>query len=295
MGDAAKEMRETLAHRFGGPVAEIPVGQGPATLPQTSPRNWPETWSQMARRGSCRRFAPRLVAPELVETLCGLALSAPTKSDLQQRDIVIVDEPATRARIDQLLSTGPLAQDWIPSAPALLVFCGNNRRQRQLHEWRGKPFANDHLDAFFNAAVDAGIALSAFVIAAEAAGLGCACISAIRNHAAEVSGLLGLPAHVFPIAGLGLGWPTRETYVSLRLPLSATVHRNRFSEAGIKDTVDAYDRRRAAVQPIRAQRATAEFGTASFYGWSEDKVRQYARPERADWGAFVRGKGFRLD
>jgi len=24
-------------------------------------------------------------------------------------------------------------------------------------------------------------------------------------------------------------------------------------------------------------------------------VRQYASPERADWGAFVRGKGFRLD
>jgi hypothetical protein len=37
------------------------------------------------------------------------------------------------------------------------------------------------------------------------------------------------------------------------------------------------------------------FGTAEFYGWSEDKVRQCAGPERADWGAFVRGKEFRLD
>ncbi len=287
MGNAFQETRERLAHRFGEPVPETPAGEGPATLP--------ETWSRMASRGSCRRFAPRPVAPELVETLCALALCAPTKSDLQQRDIIIVEEPATRARINQLLSTGPLAQEWIPAAPALLVFCGNNRRQRQLHQWRAKPFANDHLDAFFNAAVDAGIALSAFVIAAEAAGLGCACISAIRNHAAEVSDLLGLPEHVFPVAGLGLGWPARETYVSLRLPLSATVHRDRFSEAGIKDAVDAYDRRRATVQPIRAQRATAEFGTAPFYGWSEDKVRQYARPERADWGVFVRGKGFRLE
>jgi nitroreductase/FMN reductase [NAD(P)H] len=235
------------------------------------------------------------VAPELIETLCALALSAPTKSDLQQRDIVIISDTAIRARLDQLLSTGPLAQDWIASAPALLVFCGNNRRQRQIHAWRGKPFANDHLDAFFNAAVDAGIALAAFVLAAEAAGLGCACISAIRNHAGEVSALLGLPDHVFPVAGLGLGWPQREPHISLRLPLSAAVHRDRFSETGIEAVVDAYDRRRAAVQPIRAQRATAEFGTAAFYGWSEDKVRQYARPERADWGAFVRSKGFRLD
>ena len=214
---------------------------------------------------------------------------------MQQRDIVIIDDPTIRARINHLLSTGPLAQEWIPGAPALLVFCGNNRRQRQIHEWRGKRFANDHLDAFFNAAVDAGIALSAFVIAAEAAGLGCAPISVIRNHADEVSGLLGLPDHVFPVAGLGFGWPSRKHHVSLRLPLSATVHRDRFSEAGIKETVDAYDRRRDGVAPIRKQRSPEVFGTADFYGWSEDKVRQYATPERADWGAFVRKKGFRLE
>lgn len=290
MDDGVKVMRAALTQRFGGELAEIPAGAGPEGWPHLCP----ETWTRLARRGSCRRFAARPVAPELVETLCALALCAPTKSDLQQRDIIIVEEPA-RARINELLSTGPLAQDWIPGAPALLVFCGNNRRQRQLHQWRGKPFANDHLDAFFNAAVDAGIALSAFVLAAEAAGLGCACISAIRNHAAEVSELLGLPDHVFPVAGLGLGWPARETYISLRLPLSATVHRGQLSEAGIREAVDAYDRRRAAVAPIRAQRATDRFGTAEFYGWSEDKVRQYAGPERADWGAFVRGKGFKLE
>ena len=287
MDDAMKKMREALAHRFGVPLPEIATEDGPQTCP--------ETWRQLASRGSMRYFEKRPVAPELIETLCALALSSPTKSDLQQRDIVIVEDRAIRARIDALLSTGPLAQEWIPAAPALLVFCGNNRRQRQLHAWRGKPFANDHLDAFFNAAVDAGIALSAFIIAAEAAGLGCAAISAIRNHAAEVSALLGLPEHVFPVAGLGLGWPARQHHVSLRLPLSATVHRDRFSEGGIEQAVDAYDRRRHAVAPIRKQRSPNVFGTADFYGWSEDKVRQYATPERADWGAFVRKKGFRLE
>jgi nitroreductase/FMN reductase [NAD(P)H] len=290
MNDDDKGMRASLALRFGEDVPAIPAGQGPDRWPQSCP----ETWHRLAARGSCRRFSERPVAPELIETLCALALCAPTKSDLQQRDIVIVGEPA-RTRINALLSTGPLAQDWIPGAPALLVVCGNNRRQRQLHQWRGRPFANDHLDAFFNAAVDAGIALSAFVLAAEAAGLGCACISAIRNHAREVSELLGLPEHVFPVAGLGLGWPAGTVHVSLRLPLTATVHHGRFSDANIRDTVDAYDRRRAAAQPIRNQRATALFGTADFYGWSEDKARQYATPERGDWGTFVREKGFRLD
>jgi nitroreductase/FMN reductase [NAD(P)H] len=287
MDEAMKKMRETLAQRFGAALPEVAEGGGPSACP--------ETWQLLAGRGSSRYFLERAVAPELIDTLCALALSSPTKSDMQQRDIVIVEDRAIRSRIDTLLTTGPLAQEWIPGAPAFLVFCGNNRRQRQIHQWRGKPFANDHLDAFFNASVDAGIALAAFVTAAEAAGLGCAPISAIRNHAEEVSALLGLPDHVFPVAGLGLGWPSRKHHASLRLPLSATVHRDRFSETGIEQAVDTYDRRRHAVAPIRKQRSPELFGTADFYGWSEDKVRQYATPERAGWGAFVRKKGFRLE
>ena len=56
-------------------------------------------------------------------------------------------------------------------------------------------------------------------------------------------------------------------------------------------------RHRAAFrgEHLRAQRNPEMFGTANFYGWSEDKVRQYATPERADWGAFARKKGFRLE
>jgi nitroreductase len=287
MDDLKAAIHAAIERRFGAPL------ESPADVDGPSP--WPQAWADLAGRGSCRAFTGQKVAPELIELLCALALAAPSKSDLQQRDIVIVEDAHIRVALDNLLATGPLAQAWIPGAPALLIFCGNNRRQRQLHAWRGKPFANDHLDAFFNAAVDAGIALSAFVLAAEAAGLGCAPISAIRNHAREISDLIGLPDHVFPVAGLGFGWPSRAARISMRLPLSATVHRDRFDDTRIQDAVEAYDRRRHAAQPITQQRGVERFGTAEFYGWSEDKVRQYATAERADWGAFVRAKGFRLD
>ena len=270
----------TLKQRFG---ESAPAGGGDIAAP--------EAWQRIARRGVVRRFKPDKLAPELIDTLCALALSSPTKSDLQQRDILIVEDPALRARIDELLAD----QDWLPSTPHFLVFLGNNRRQRQVHEWRGKPFVNDHLDAFFNATVDASIALSAFVIAAEAAGLGCCPVSVIRNHAEEVSSLLGLPDHVFPVAGLGLGWPSRDNWVSLRLPLSHTVHRDRFREHGVREAVEAYDARRRGVAPYRTQRDVEQFGEDPAYGWSEDKARQYAKPDRADWGAFVKRKGFRLE
>lgn len=251
-----------------------------------------EQIARMAAHRSMRHFTDRGVEPDLLRLLCAVALSAPTKSDLQQADIVIVEDKAARARIQTLIGE---ANDWAAKAPAFLVFCGDNRRQRQLHAWRGHAFANDHLDAFFNAAVDAGIVLATFVAAAEAAGLGVCPVSAIRNRAAEASELLGLPDHVFPVAGLGVGWPSFEGVLSPRLPLDATVHVDRHSEDGLRARVDAYDRRRHALQPYRRPRDPARFGEAAFYGWSEDKARQYAVPEREGFGAFVRAKGFRLD
>jgi nitroreductase len=250
-----------------------------------------EAWERMATRGVVRRFTDQPVPADLVDTLCALALSSATKSDLQQRDILIVEDKAIRSRINEMLAD----QEWIPTAPAFIVFLGNNRRQRQVHAWRGKPFVNDHLDAFFNASVDAAIALSAFVTAAEAVGLGCCPVSVLRDHAGEVSELLRLPDHVFPIAGLGVGWPQRPGWVSLRLPLSHTVHRDRFNEAGLKEAVEAYDARRSGVAPYRTQRDVDVYGTDPAYGWSEDKARQYAVPQRTDWGQFVKRKGFKLE
>jgi nitroreductase/FMN reductase [NAD(P)H] len=273
-----KQLQDVFAHRFGtAPAApESPISD--------------DTVAYLAGRSSCRSYVERPVDPALVETLAAAAFCAPTKSDLQQRDIVILRDPALRAEIDALFPGAP----WIATAPAFLVFCGNNRRQRQLHEWRGHPFANDHLDAFFNATVDAAVLLTAFVIAAERAGLGCCPISELRDHATRVSDFLGLPDHVFPVAGLTLGWPAASE-ISLRLPLATTLHTDHFDEAGLRETVEAYDARRAEMQPYARQRGEDEFSTAAPYTWSEDKTRQYTKPARAGFGAFIRAKGFCLE
>ncbi len=244
----------------------------------------------MSARGSCRRFTDRAVPMALLETLCAVALASPTKSDLQQRDIILLTAPETRSKLSALVS----GQAWVAGAPMLAVFCGNNRRQRLLHEWHGAAFANDHCDTFFNATADAAIALGAFVTAAEAAGLGCCPISAVRNEASAVSDLLDLPDHVFPFAGLAIGYPATAPEVSKRLPLHVTVHKDRYTEPDLQEAVTAYDADRSAVQPYASQRFPEQFGHSDSYGWSEDKVRQYAQPERADFGSFIRARGFDL-
>ena len=276
--------RSALQRRFGSDEPDLEL-----------PSDAPISHALLAARGVVRSFSDAPVPYDLLHRLCAIALCSPTKSDLQQRDIVIVDDAALRQQMLLPLAEGPAGQAWLKDVPALLIFCGNNRRQRLWHEWRGKPFANDHLDAFFNAAVDAGIALSAFVLAAEAQGLGACPISVIRNRAAEVSQLLRLPQYVFPVAGLAVGWPATAPKQSMRLPLDVTVHRNGYREGDVRGAIEDYDRRREAAQPFREQRYVDAFGKAAPYGWSEDKARQYAVPERADFGAYVRSRGFNLD
>jgi nitroreductase/FMN reductase [NAD(P)H] len=247
--------------------------------------------AEMANRRVVRRYSDKPLDPALLDTLCAVALSAPSKSDLQQADIVIVTDKDQREKLQALIPENP----WAAAGPALLVFCGNNRRHRLLFEWRGRPFVNDHLDPFFNAAVDAGIVLATFIAAADRVGLGTCPISQIRNQAARVAEVLGLPPHVFPVAGLGVGWPSFEGVMSPRLGLDVSIHRDRYDESGLREKIEAYDRRRNETQPYKSQRFVEKFGEDSSYGWSEDKARQYSVPERADFGAFMRAKGFNLD
>jgi nitroreductase len=223
--------------------------------------------------------------------LCACALSAPSKSDLQQADIVVLRD---RSKIDVIANLLP-EMPWVREAPVFLVFLANGSRLPKISRMRGKPFPNDHLDLLFNATVDAAIVMTTFLRAAEAVGLGCCPISVIRDHAATISEMLALPEKVIPVAGMCLGWPFEEGKITPRLSLAITIHAERFADDDLNAAIDAYDHRRAATRPYRVQREPERFGRENFYGWSEDKARQYAVPLRADFGAFVRSKKFRLD
>ena len=274
-----KAIAAALAERFGEDIAIDPALPGLNEL------------AQIAGHRSHRRFLPRAVAPDLLRLLCATALSAPSKSDLQQCDIVIVKDTAIRAGIVATIPDMP----WIMDAPVFLMFVANGERLPMLAKLQDKPFPNDHLDQFFNAAVDAAIVLATFLRAASAVGLGCCPISAVRDHPQTVSDLLRLPQRVIPVAGLCVGWPGQAGEITPRLSLRTTVIENSYGERDLAKEIDAYDRRRAALRPYRRQRSPERWGEADFYGWSQDKARQYGVPTRADFGAFVRGKGFCLD
>src|SRR5262249_46189391 len=273
------EIEAALARRFGEHIA---VNADLGGLDELA---------RIAAHRTHRRYRAEPVEPALLRLLCARALSAPSKSDLQQCDIPALNKPSLRRTIADLLPDMP----WVREAPVFLVFLANGRRLQEIAKLRGKPFPNDHLDQFFNAAVDAGLVLATFLRAAGAAGLGCCPISVIRDHARRISELLQLPQRVIPVAGLCVGWPAQDGAITPRLGLTLTLHEDRYDDGDFAAQVEAYDRRRAVIRAYAQQRAPDKWGEAPFYGWSEDKARQYAVPQRADFGAYVRARGFCLD
>lgn len=244
-------------------------------------------------RKTVRRYSDRVPAEELLDLLVACALSASAKSDFQQASILRVRDSEKRAAIGKLFPAMP----WIGIAPVFFVFLGDARRLQRIGEMRGKPVENGTLEGFFNASIDAALAMQTMILCAESAGLGACPISVIRNEVDKVAGVLGLPDLAFPVAGLCLGYPQGDGYVSLRLPRGVTTHSDRYDDSALRAGIDDYDHRRHALHaiPKEQQRSNAEFGEAAFYGWSEDKARQAAKAEGAAFPPYLRAHGFSFD
>jgi nitroreductase/FMN reductase [NAD(P)H] len=274
-------LKSHFEHRFGSAAPGIADDGAPNAVLETL----------LAHR-THRVFTNEPVPEATLSAWLAAGFSAPSKSDLQQASIVRVCDPVLRRAIADLIPAMP----WIGTCPEFFVVLADGHRITRVAELRGKPFANDNLDNFVATVCDAGLVLQNLIVAAESLGLGCCPISVIRDHVATVAELLDLPERVLPLAGLCLGWPAREGFVSMRLPLQVTVHRDRYRDDELESLVDAYDRERDARYriPEEKQKYVREFGRGAFYGWSEDKARQMAREERASVGEFVRRRGFSL-
>lgn len=287
--DLHTALAEALFARFG---EQVTVPDHVAGLPELL---------QMATWSTHRSWSDQPVSAELIRLLAACALSAPSKSFLQQADIVEIRDPTQRARVQDLVPSMP----WMSQAPALLVFCGNGRRFRRLFERADQPFTNEHLDGLFNPSVDAALVMMNFMRAAAAVGMVCCPISVLRDQASALAQILEMPRHVFPIAGLCVGFPAQQQSVNPRLGLQATLHTDRYPHAGdgpetaignraadaaMDAMVDEYDQRYVS---LRAARLPADVAAAKPpMSWSQEKLRQYAQAQRADWGEFLRAQGF---
>ena len=253
----------------------------------------PEAVRTILSHCSLRKFSSEPVPAPLVELLMACAQSAPTKSNLQQYSVLQLNDAHKRERLAEML--GRTA--WAMEAPLFLFFLGDLRRNRRISALRGYDYSNNNADSFMNAAVDAALAMQNFITAAEAMGLGCCPISAIRERLDEVAALLELPEGVFPISGLAAGYPASETKTALRLPQSLVVHQDRYDDSSFEQDLAAYDDRvfEVAPIPVEKQRHVDRYGPVARGVWSENVARQLSLPERAGFKAWLAGHAIKLD
>lgn len=252
----------------------------------------PDAIAPLLDRRVARRYTDQPIPDSLLDALLAAAQSAPAKSDLQQYSVVVMRDAPRIKQIADWIGT----MDWIATAPVFLVWCGDMRRGQRLCDIHNMPHANNNLDTFLNTAVDCSLAMAQFMAAADAVGLGTCPISYVRNHIEKVTPLLGLPAGVYPVAGLTVGWPVQKRFTSMRLPQSVVVHRERYDDSALPGEIAAYDDRRRAREPVAptSLKNNAVYPPREHVGWSENTARQLSVPERFGFAAYLKTRGFDL-
>ena len=244
-------------------------------------------------RASVRKFSKKPITKEILTILLASAQSAPSKSNLQQYSILVIQDTSIKTEISNLIGN----TKWALTAPIFLLFLADIRRNIKISSDRGYKHKNNNVDTFMNGVIDAALSMQSMVIASEAMGLGVCPISMIRNIIEEVKLICKLPKGVFPIAGLAVGWPDEKAPVSLRLPQDIITHVDTYKEDNLSQKINEYDERVFKIAPIseEKQRHVDLYGIAEKGTWSENISRQLSVPERENFKKWLKDHGINLE
>jgi nitroreductase len=195
----------------------------------------------MTTQRAIRRLRPDPVADALVLRLIELALKAPTGSNAQNWEFVVVRDPAVKARIAlqnrrafrlyaalggrvvardpklrRMLDAAQWQADHLHEAPVLVVACLRGLRI---------PFPNIFATSYYGSIFPS---VQNLLLAARAAGLGAALITLPLWSTFAARRILGLPWNVTPCAVVPLGWPLGRYGPTTRRPVGDVVSLDRF-------------------------------------------------------------------
>ncbi len=176
-------------------------------MPQTDNLPSPESLLALLKaRRSIRRYRPDPVPDEMVEQLLEAGRWAPSASNRQPWDFIVVRDEAIRQQVAEHAAFYFIRWAHVEEAPLLIVLCGDTGKRiyRQfLHE-------------------DIGLAGSQIMLQAKALGLGTCWLGGIDRKA--IAATLKLPEHLEVVGLLTVGFPAEDPPPTSRKPLSEIVH-----------------------------------------------------------------------
>jgi FMN reductase (NADPH) len=245
----------------------------------------------MHRHASIRHYKPDPVSPAVIESIISAAQCVSTSSNLQMYSVIVVTDANRREQFADLCGN----QAQIREAPVFLVWCADLARLDRVCELRGYSHVTGYVENFLAAAVDVALVAQNAALAAESLGLGICYIGYIRNIIAETIGLLELPRLIFPITGMTVGWPAKESRPHPRLPLAAILHREKYDPNQDK-VLQQYDRTMVETGLYRGRQVPVpgQPDALEDYGWLEHSARRVSKAERTGLCALLEKQGFGL-
>ena len=168
-----------------------------------------------------RKYTDQPVPAEKLQRVLEAVQWAPSWVNFQVWEVVVVDDPALKVKLQQCVPEGNPGRKAVTLAPLLLAMCG---RQGKSGSYDGKP-STVHGDwAMF----DLGIACQNLCLAAWAEGLGTLHLGNIDHRKARE--VLGLPEGIELYELIPLGTPAKEGKAPPRRSIEEFTHKNRFGK-----------------------------------------------------------------
>lgn len=162
------------------------------------------TVDTLLERRSIRKFKPKPLSDDIVETLETVAQHAASSQFLNDWSAIRITDPAAKKRLAEIGG-----QPYIATAPLLYVFVLDEHRNAAIAASKGVETASDEFTLngsyrYTQAQNDAVLALHAMETAAYSLGLGCVILGSLLNDVPALIDLLNLPEYTYPVLGLAI-------------------------------------------------------------------------------------------
>jgi nitroreductase len=168
-----------------------------------------------------RKYLEDPVPPEKLAKVLEAVQWAPSWTNLQPWEVVIVDDPAVKAALQEAVPEGNPSRKAVTGAPLLLCVCG---RIGKSGYYGGKPSTVYGDWVMF----DVGIAAQDLCLAAWAEGLGTVHLG-LLDHV-KAGKVLGLPDDVKLYEIIPLGLPAKEGKAPPRRAIAEFTHKDGFGK-----------------------------------------------------------------
>jgi nitroreductase len=183
-----------------------------------------------------RKYTGDPIPVKILDNILEAGTRASTTGNMQVYSIVVTTENG----IKEELAPCHFNQPMVKEAPVVLTFCADFNRFNKWCKLRKAEPGYDNFLSFMTAAIDALLVAQNVCIAAEDAGLGICYLGTTTYMAGKIIEVLQLPRGVVPVTTVTLGYPDEDPDLTDRLPLSAVIHREKYTDYSDNDINELY-------------------------------------------------------